>query len=165
MSIAQPYSFNQYADGYRFDTDNGIFYRVKFSDGSFYFVDLPLYIPVFEVSISTISLGDHLSPPRDARVEATIVEIFRLFFLTHENSIIYVCDNLHQKQAARHRKFDMWFRAHGGKELEKYDAYFIVDTMEIYASLILHSLNPYKGELVRIFLTQSSEYDEDSSPK
>ena len=85
-----PYSFNQQGNDYRFDTDKGIFYSVLFSDGSFYFADLPPHIPVFEVSISTVSLGDHISPPRDPRVEATIVEVFRLFFSDHENSIVYI---------------------------------------------------------------------------
>ena len=102
-----PYSFNQQTNDYRFETDNGLFYSVKFTDGSFYFADLPTHIPVFEVSISTISLGDNFSAPKDLRVELTIVEIFRTFFLIYENSIIYICDNLDQKQAARHRKFDM----------------------------------------------------------
>lgn len=55
----------------------------------------------------------------------------------------------------------MWFRSHAGKELEKYDTHFIVATMEIYASLILHSLNPFKDELIRVFLSQVTEYDKD----
>lgn len=156
-----PYSFQQQGNDYRFDTDKGIFYSIKFSDSSFYFFNLPAYIPVFEISISTVSLGDHLSPPKDARVEATIVAIFRSFFTTHENSIVYICDNLDQKQAARHRKFDIWFRTHAEKELEKYDTHFIVQSLEIYASLILHSANPYKLELTQIFLNQANEYDKD----
>ena len=156
-----PYSFNQQTNDYRFETDNGLFYSVKFTDGSFYFADLPTHIPVFEVSISTISLGDYFSAPKDPRVELTIVEIFRTFFLIHENSIIYICDNLDQKQAARHRKFDMWFRRHTGKELEKYDTHFIVESVEIYASLILHANNPYKEELVGDFLSQVDEYNKD----
>ena len=156
-----PYSFNQQGNDYRFDTDKGIFYSILFSDGSFYFADLPPHIPVFEISIATVSLGDHISPPRDPRVEATIVEIFRLFFSDHENSIVYICDNLDQKQAARHRKFDIWFRSHAGKELEKYDTHFLVETVEIYASLIIHSLNSFKNELVKVFLSQVNEYDKD----
>lgn len=62
--------------------------------------------------------------------------------------------------AARHRKFDIWFRSHAGKELEKYDTRFLVETVEIYASLIIHSLNSFKGELVKVFLSQVNEYDE-----
>lgn len=161
MNTVLPYSFNEHDNDYRFDTDKGVFYSVKFADGSFYFADLPPYIPIYEVSISTVSLGDQLSPPRDARVEATIVEIFRMFFLENENSIIYICDNLDRKQAARHRKFDMWFRKHAEKDLEKYDTHFLVETMEIYASLILHSHNSYKDVLVNVFLSQMNEYDKD----
>ena len=78
MNQALPYNFNLQDNEYKFDTDNGLFYSVTFVDGSFYFANLPAYIPVFEVSITTISLGDHISPPRDPRLQATIVEIFRI---------------------------------------------------------------------------------------
>ena len=90
MNPLLPYKFNQQGNDYRFDTDKGLFYSVKFTDGAFYFANLPAHIPVFEISISTISLGDHLSAPKDIRTEITIVEIFRHFFLAHENSIIYI---------------------------------------------------------------------------
>ncbi len=161
MSIVTPYSFQQNSNEYRFQTDKGVFYSLKFSDGSFYFVNLPTYIPIFEFSITVVSLGDHLSPPRDARVEITIVAIMRLFFLSHENSIIYICDNLDEKQAARHRKFDIWFRTHADEDLEKYDTHFMIQSMEIYASLILHRSNHYKNNLVRIFLNQANEYEKE----
>jgi Family of unknown function (DUF6169) len=161
MSIATPYSFQQNSSEYRFDTENGIFYSLKFSNGSFYFVNLPTYIPIFEFSITIVSLGDNLSPPRDPRVEATIVSILRLFFLAYENSIVYICDNLDHKQAARHRKFDTWFRTHAEQDLEKYDTHFMVQSTEIYASLILHNLNHYKEDLIRIFLNQANEYNKD----
>jgi hypothetical protein len=81
MNIVLPYSFNEHDNDYRFDTDKGVFYSVKFTDGSFYFADLPPYIPVYEVSISTVSLGDQLSPPRDARVEALSLSNFALILL------------------------------------------------------------------------------------
>ena len=48
-----------------------------------------------------------------------------------------------------------------GKELEKYDTHFIVESVEIYASLILHANNPYKEELVDDFLSQVDEYNKD----
>jgi Family of unknown function (DUF6169) len=155
------YNFTRHGNEFRFDTDNGIFYSVSFSDGSFYFFNLPLHIPVFEMSIKVVSFGNHLSPPRDRRVEITVVEIFRVFLSDNENSVVYVCDNLDEKQAARHRKFDMWFQRHASKDLEKHDTHFIVDTQEIYASLILHILNPFKQELIKVFLNQVNEYDKE----
>jgi Family of unknown function (DUF6169) len=154
-----PYNFLEKENDYRFETDKGIFYSVSFNDGSFYFINLPPYIPVFEMSIKVVSLGKYMTPPRDLRVEATIVAIFRLFFAEHENSVVYICDNLDEKQAARHRKFGTWFNRNTNKELEKYDSHFVVDTQEIYASLILHNLNPFKQDLIKVFLKQAHEYD------
>lgn len=158
--MALPYNFNQNDNNFRFETDKGIFYAVSFADGSFYFTGLPPYIPVFEVSITVISLGDYFTPPKDLRVELTIVEIFRIFLSQHENSIVYICDNLDDKQAARHRKFDTWFSKHAQIDIEKYNTYFLVNDLEIYSSLILHSHNPFKEELIRVFLNQANEYDE-----
>jgi Family of unknown function (DUF6169) len=154
-----PYNFLEKDNYYRFETDKGIFYSVSFTDGSFYFINLPAYIPVFEMAIKVVNLGKYMSPPRDLRVEVTIVAIFRLFLAEHENSVVYICDNLDEKQAARHRKFDMWFQGHTNKELEKYDAHFIVDSQEIYTSLILHNLNPFKQDLIKVFQNQANEYD------
>ena len=56
----------------------------------------------------------------------------------------------------------MWFRRHTGEELEKYDTHFLVESMEIYASLILHINNPFKNKLVEVFLSQIDEYDKDA---
>ena len=55
----------------------------------------------------------------------------------------------------------MWFRSHAAKELEKYDTHFLVETVEIYASLIIHAHNSFKNELVKVFLNQINEYDKD----
>lgn len=64
-----------------------------------------------------------------------------------------------KQQAARNRKFDMWFRGHAEKGLEKFDTHFIIESLEIYASLILHTDNSYKDELVKVFQNQANEYD------
>jgi hypothetical protein len=159
MNTPVPYKFSQILYEYEFVTDNNILYSVKFTDGVFLLTGLSPHIPVFDVSIDVLELGKHSSPPQDLRAEATIVSIFRSFLAEHENSIVYVCDNLDNKQAARHRKFDMWFKRNKSTDIEKYDTYFIVEELEIYASMIVHSLNPFKEELIKVFIEQTNQYN------
>ncbi len=80
MSILQPYSFTQQANRYIFHTDNSVAYSVDFTDGTYYFFDLPAHIPVFEFSIRILNAADILIYPYDERTEATIVHILSAFF-------------------------------------------------------------------------------------
>ena len=159
MTTQEPYKFSQILYEFEFVTDNGIIYSIKFTDGAFLLSGLPPHIPVFDVSIDAVSLGRNPSPPKDLRAEATIVIIFHTFLREHENSAVYVCDNLDNKQAARHRKFDMWFNRNKTADIEKYDTYFIVEELEIYASMIVHVLNPFKNELIKVFGEQNNHYN------
>jgi hypothetical protein len=161
MIIQEPYDFIRYHNEYEFTTSNGIEYVVIFSDGAFLFANLPNHIPVFEVSISVVSLGNNPSPPHDLSAEATFVKIFQNFLTEHQNSIVYVCDTTDNKQGARHRKFSMWFNRNESVNIEKYDTNFIVGNLTIYATLIIHVLHPYKESMINIFNNQKKEYDKD----
>ncbi len=153
-----PYDVKQQGETYRFHSDFGIYYSIEFTDGGIYFFDLPVHIPIYEFSIKVLHLGGHLSPPKDDRIEITIVSILTRFFEDNTNSLIYVCDNLDKKQHARHRKFSRWFNNHTIAQLQKYDTYFVVEEIEILASLILHEENPFKNELIELFIGQSDNY-------
>ena len=152
MSILQPYSFSQQGNRYIFHTDNSVAYSVEFTDGAYYFFNLPVHISVFEFSVSVINAVDILIHPYDERIEVTIVHILSSFFGDNKNSLIYVCDNLGNRQQARFRKFHSWFKRNKMENLEKYDVVFDTLEMQILASLIVHSQNPDKDLLVSLFL-------------
>jgi Family of unknown function (DUF6169) len=159
MSIQEPYKFIHIIDEYSFTTNNGIEYLVLFSDGAFLFANLPAHIPVYEVTITVVSLSGNASPPHDLRAEATFVKIFQDFLTEHQNSIVYVCDTTDNKQGARHRKFNIWFHRNESVDIEKYDTQFVVGNLVIYASLMLHSLHPFKETMIDVFINQKNEYD------
>jgi hypothetical protein len=161
MSIPQPYEVNSQGKIYKFTTDNGIFYNVSFSDGSFYFTNIEPHIPVYELAIKFISLGDHFSPPQDRRAEITIIAIIQSFLSDHTNSIIYTCDNIDERHHARNRKFNSWFNRYKSSDLEKYDSSFLVEDTEILASLIVHSQNPFREAVIKVFVDQVNEYRKD----
>ena len=152
MSILQPYSFIQQGNRYIFHTNNSVAYSVEFTDGAYYFFNLPVHIPVFEFSVSVLKAVDILIHPYDERIEVTIVRILNSFFENNKNSLIYVCDNLGNRQQARFRKFHSWFKKNKSDNLEKYDVVFNALEMQILASLIVHTQNPDKDLLVSLFL-------------
>ena len=64
---------------------------------------------------------------------------------------MYVCDNEGNRQQARFRKFDSWFKRNKTEKLEKYNISFDALEMQILASLIVHIENPDKDLLVLLF--------------
>jgi Family of unknown function (DUF6169) len=159
MSTLLPYDVNREDNTYKFNTENGIIYNVIFSDGSFYFSNLPSHIPVYEITIKFVSLGKYFTPPKDSRAEITIIEVIRAFLGTHTNSLLYTCDNTDDKHHVRNRKFNMWFNRFQNSQLEKYDAAFTVADIEILSSLIIHSQNPNRERLIQIFNEQAKAYE------
>jgi hypothetical protein len=151
MSILQPYSFT-YGDGkYSFITDNSVVYNVEFTDGSYYFFDLPADVPVFELNIKAMNATESIIQPYDKRVETTIVNILSTFFNDNKNSLIYVCNNLDNRERARSRKFNSWFNKNATFSVEKYDINFTMQNIIILASLIVHTENKRKDELIKRF--------------
>jgi hypothetical protein len=151
MNIPQPYDVTYRANKYFFETDNSVAYSVEFTDGVHYFLNLPAHIPVFEFNIKVLSAVDTFGKPYDKRVEATIVGILSTFFSQNKNSLIYICDNLDNRQRARRRKFDSWFKKSNSTVVEKYDIDFTVYDMQILASFMVHTQNPDKELLIKLF--------------
>jgi hypothetical protein len=148
MSILQPYNFTYSEGKFSFITDNSVIYNLEFTDGSYYFFELPDDVPVFELNIKALNA---LSQPFDRRVEITIVEVLSAFFSNNKNSLIYVCNNLDNRQQARFRKFNSWFNKNATFSIEKYDINFTMQNITILASLIVHGQNERKEELIQRF--------------
>ncbi len=151
MSIPQPYSITYRANKYYFETDKSVAYSVEFTDGVHYFMNLPPHIPVFEFNLKVLNAVDTLGKPYDKRIEATVVDILSTFFSNNKNSLIDICDNLDNRQRGRRRKFDGWFSKSETTVVEKYDIDFSVHDMQILASFMVHTQNPDKDLLVKLF--------------
>jgi hypothetical protein len=151
MTILPPYNYTYESNKYTFETDNSVIYSVEFTDGSFYFFDLPPDVFVFELNIKVLNVGNSFVQPYDKRTEATVVDILSKFFNDNRNSLIYVCNNLDNREHARYRKFDIWFRRNKTLLIEKHDVNFTMQDIHILASLILHVQNSHKDTLVKLF--------------
>ena len=159
MTILQPYNYVVRNNEYIFVTDYGIQYSIEIEDGSAYFVSFKPYLSIYELSIDIINVEQTLFAPFDRRTEITIFAILKVFFRDKTNSIIYVCDSVDGRHRGRSRKFDAWFQRNNDGSLEKYNVDFITEGIEILASLIVHTDNALKNELIELFLQQPSEYD------
>lgn len=154
-----PYPVQENSDGtIVFTTDAGITYQVGFVDASYHFEGVQLAgSQVFELSFYPIGSTGRL--PQDIRVGLTIIYLLQIFFLDHENVLLYVCESLDRKHHARKRKFDTWFNQFGTADFEKFDYSFVVEDDSILVSAILSKQNSQRDELVRAFETAYSFYD------
>ena len=151
MNIPQPYKTTYRAHKYYFETDNSVDYSVEFTDGIRYFMNLPPHIPVFELNVRVINAVDSIGKPYDPRVEATIVDILSTFFSDNKNSLIYICDNLDNRQRGRQRKFDGWFNKSNTTAVEKYNIDFSFLDIEFLVSFMVHTQNSDKELLIKMF--------------
>ena len=146
-----------------FKTDNDIDYLVNFEKANHHFTDFLPFLNIFELSIEL--QNEVQLPPLDLRIEKTIIEVIRKLFDNNTNSLLYICDNLDGRHFARARKFNNWFGDHNDGTFEKYDEKVIIknDADDILSympvSLILHTQNPYKSQILNIFNNQIDTYN------
>jgi hypothetical protein len=88
---------------------------------------------------------------QDDRIGITIVEIFKLFFLSIENVAVYVCDSIDDRQLARKRKFDFWFWKYNDGSILKEDGIAVIEGTEILNSLLIHKQNPHLLDTILAF--------------
>lgn len=126
---------------FEFTTALGVRYKTYFLDYSVVFEHYPDTIgPVHSFGVEVLK-GNPASSPPDQKVGATIAEVIRLLLTETENIIVYVCDNLDNKQLARKRKFDNWFNRYNDGSYTKYNNIALIDGVEVYNSIILHNQN------------------------
>ncbi|WP_155990083.1 DUF6169 family protein [Terrimonas ferruginea] len=126
---------------FEFTTKLGVRYKTYFLDYNTLFEHYPhIVCRAYSFGLEVLE-GNPASSPPDPKVGATIAEVIRLFLTEAENVIVYVCDNLDNKQLARKRKFDNWFRQYNDGNYTKYNNIALIDGVEVYNSLIVHNQN------------------------
>ena len=137
---------------YTFETDSQITYEVTFSPMEFIFDDEnALKINIYELSINLVTKLEDL-PPKDEKIEMTIVQIVRHFFQNEPlNFEVFHVSNIDKKVISRRRLFSNWFEKHNNDFLERFEK-IIEDKSEIfYISLILRTDNSLKSDIIDFF--------------
>lgn len=135
-----------------FKTDAGAAYEVTFSPMEFIFDDEnALKSNIYELSIELVTKLKVL-PPKDEKIEMTIVQIVRHFFQNEPlNFAVFHVSNIDKKVISRRRLFSNWFEKHNNDFLERFEK-IIEDKSEIfYISLILRTDNSLKSDIIDFF--------------
>lgn len=137
-------------NAYYFTTDFGLAYEVLFERSGYIFPEHPDLDPtVFELVIKLIVNNTGRRTPPDAKIAATIADIFKAFLAQNERIVIYICDSSDLRQIARARKFDGWYEYYRGIDFIKINRNILDPSGEIYlTALIIRHDNPNR---VRIF--------------
>lgn len=138
---------------YTFETDAQITYEVTFSPMEFVFDDeSALKHNIYELSIELVTKLNVL-PSKDKKIEFTITQIVKHFFLHEPLSFaVFHIANIDKKVISRRRLFSNWFEKHNNDFLEKFEK-IIEDKSEIfYVSLILRKDNALKSEIIDFFV-------------
>lgn len=137
---------------YTFETDSQITYEVTFSPMEFIFDDEnALKSNIYELSIELVTKLEDL-PPKDEKIEMTIVQIVRHFFQNEPlNFEVFHVSNIDKKVISRRRLFSNWFEKHNNDFLERFEK-IIEDKSEIfYISLIFRTDNSLKSDIIDFF--------------
>ena len=141
-----PYRVLEYEeDTACFITDSGVVYMVGF------ILETNMDIPnAYQLFITP--KGRTRNVGTDAKIGKTIAEIVKSFFRNDSNILVYICDTSDRMQAARHRKFKIWF--HQYAETDNYE--FISETIEVaddeyFAAMIMKQSNSNFQQTINAF--------------
>jgi hypothetical protein len=166
-NLPEPYKLESGDErfSYFFVTDSGITYLVNFVDQTKYypnekFGDSIVY--EFQLINTAPETGKY-----DARIMATVVKSIYDTLLNQHNVILYICESSDEKQAARARLFDNWFRVYSGDIADKIDGKIKSsdnDITEEYVSVIINKQNPHSHNIEKTFNIILNNIDQSKNP-
>ncbi len=146
INKTSPYRVLEYEENTAcFITDSGVVYMVGF------IAETNMDIPnAYQLFITPKGRAKHVGT--DIKIGQTIAEIVKSFFRNNENILVYICDTSDKMQAARNRKFKIWF--HQYAQTEDFD--FVSETMnmsedEYFAAMILKKSHQHFIETTHTF--------------
>ncbi len=105
----------------------------------------------YQIIIENVS---QLFAPNDPKIGATVCKALAVFFEKHPLRIVtYVCNFGDNRQLARHRKFDQWYRRYqADTKIAKQDEIVLAENNRYPVSLMLLEGHPYFDLIVKQFL-------------
>lgn len=131
-------------DTYFFKTSSGVEYTAYFIEFHRFSNTNILYNFSFDVIGKTANYYE--------RISTTITQILKDFFVSNENSMIFVCDTSDNQESARLRLFERWFRHSKSDDyLLKLDRSEPQPNYNLFASLIIRKENTMIEAVVNLF--------------
>lgn len=145
-----PYEITVSGGGLLFETENGVKYRVNFTE-EFAIGGCDTYQFMFSKLTK-----EHTS--FDNNISKALVVIIEEFFRSNHNVLLYICDTSDKREASRNRLFAHWFRkfAEDGEYEFRYASSHVEDE-EFYAAIIVERSNPMLNEILVDFEQSAKE--------
>lgn len=129
---------------FRFQTENGVTYRVGFYPDSYLARD-----GVYHFFISN-AFDDFA--PRDTKVFKVISLVLEEFFRQEEPIMLYICDYRDHRENVRSRLYERWFNNYAKRdELTLHKADISLDGYIVYTGMILRKDHPLYDEVIASF--------------
>jgi hypothetical protein len=143
LNLQSPYNIIEVENGYRFETDFGAVYELTFL--LYPIVNTSKDYLIYMFNIEPIKKG---KPCKDDRIRLTIECVLSMFFRENVNAIIVVMDSMDNKQNARQRLFDSWYKQSNYSHVEKYEAACETDDLQLLTILLIEKSNPFKSQIL-----------------
>ena len=146
INTTSPYRVLEYEENTAcFITDSGVVYMVGFIEETN--MDIP---NAYQLFITPKGRAKYVGT--DVKIGQTIAEIVKSFFRRTDNVLVYICDTSDKMQAARNRKFKMWFHQYAGTD----DFVFVSEIMnvaedEYFAAMIMKKSQLHTQETINAF--------------
>lgn len=137
-----PYPLTNVEDGFVFETDFEITYKIGFADDSDYVSGSSFVNEAFSFSITPIA---GVVKQKDPRVEQTVIKAVLLTFEALPNAVMnYVCSLDNDQEVARSRLFHRWYLKAGSRfiKIDHTD-----EESRIYTSVIFQRDHPAEAEI------------------
>ena len=143
MNLQSPYNIIEVENGYRFETDFGAIYELTFL--LYPVVNTSEDYLIYMFNIESIKRG---KASKDDKIRLTIEYVLSIFFRENINAIIIVMDSIDNKQNARQRLFDNWYKQSNYNNVEKYEAACETDDLQLLTMLLIEKSNPFKSQIL-----------------
>ena len=141
--MQNPYDIIEVENGYHFETDFGAIYELTF-----------LLYPTVNTSEDYLMYMFNIEPIKkskpckDDKIRLTIEHVLSIFFRENTNAIIVVIDSMDNKQNARQRLFDSWYKQSSYSNVEKYEAACETNDLHLLTMLLIEKSNPFKSQIL-----------------
>lgn len=157
----------QYVGGknnsYLFETTLGIKYEVQFKPSPYIFGEDAIFASHIYEFVLLIRGRINEQVESDHRIPVTIVGIIINFYQQSNNNVcIYICDSSDERQLARARKFNYWFKYFNpGGFIQMTEVFKDADSIEYPIGMILKVNNSFRGQIVEAFANLVSAYNKE----
>lgn len=147
--LPSPYNLSNEGEyGYTFITKDSIKFHAYFIEASYMHHD---FCDVYSFNIEPKGSRESQRHHIDARIAATVIHILSMFFASHKNAMIVVCDSCDGKELKQRKLFDRWFQNYNNNRLIKLDASIQAEGYILLVSMYIDKDNTRKATLISAF--------------